>query len=104
MSENIFEKRDQEVQEEYKQLGLGDINVSAAHLIKIMTIREIEKNNITDEAEKLQMYQKVKHQYMEYSQYAGYNIPEKPSEISQLREEVKQLDKRLKRLEKYTQE
>lgn len=34
MSENIFEKQDQESKEKYNRLGLGDVDLSAAILIR----------------------------------------------------------------------
>jgi hypothetical protein len=68
MEENIFEKRDQESKEEYERLGLGNLDATLAMLIRSTAIGIISKNNITDEAEKLQVYQDVKRQRLEYQE------------------------------------
>lgn len=105
MSENIFEKQDQKTKAEYERLGLGDLDRSTAQVIRSTALREIREMNITDEAEKLKVYQDVKQHYLKYCEKEhATNISEKPDEIAQLKEQVQELDERLQKLEKYAQE
>jgi len=132
LSENIFARRDQERDQErvehairwgyddLDELGQGEVRWTAERLIR--------KEEIIDEAEKREVYERVKAQYLEYSADRNQEcdkllatfeskmesnpvLQEQQSEtvllreeMKQLREEVKKLNERLGKLEKYTQE
>lgn len=124
MSENIFERRDQESREEYEQLGLGDLDTITAMNIRSVALGIISKKKITDEDEKLKVYQDVRKQKLEYQEQRRKEIEakfetereerletfrlseklEEDSKISRLEAKMQQLDERLAKLEKYTQE
>jgi|SRR5579872_2136205 len=122
MSENIFAKRDQKSKEEHERLGLGDLDAITAMSINSTAIGIINEKNITDESEKLQVYQDVRRQKLEYQEQRRKEIEakyeaerderlktlsdklEEDSKITRLEAKVQSLDERLAKLEKYTQE
>ena len=69
-STNPFIQWTQQLDAEMAQLGLDDLdNRFAQSQVQEEAERRIRKENITDESEKLKIYQEVKAQYKEYEGY-----------------------------------